>query len=159
MTTTDSLSRFQTFMAVYESCRASALGSALQMTPMAARAIGLICAFPGMTLHELSCILGGSQGQVIGAAFDLHHLGYIERIEERNDEGRRVLQPIRERMLGFDGYHRLVNNLAAEAGIAEQLEAVLPRFQDVLLKALEELQGDAESVRYQAQRRVLARVA
>ncbi|NLA18850.1 hypothetical protein [Burkholderia cepacia] len=78
MTTNDPLSRFHAFMTAYEGCRASALASALQMTPMAARALGLINAFPGMTLHELSCVLGGSQGQVIGAAFDLKHFGYID---------------------------------------------------------------------------------
>lgn len=159
MTTNDSLSRFHSFMAVYEGCRASALGNALQMTPMAARALSLICAFPGMTLHELSCILGGSQGQVIGAAFDLQYLGYVEMSEERNDDRRRVLRPIRERMFGFDGYQRLVGNLAADAGITGQLEALLPLLQDVLTKALEELQGDAQNVQYQAQRRILARVA
>lgn len=47
-------------MAAYDGCRASALASALQITPMAARALGLVNTFPGMTLHELSCILGGS---------------------------------------------------------------------------------------------------
>ncbi|WP_244111481.1 hypothetical protein [Burkholderia gladioli] len=72
MTTNNSLSRFHAFMAAYDGCRASALASALQITPMAARALGLINTFPGMTLHELSCILGGSQAQVIGAAFDLN---------------------------------------------------------------------------------------
>jgi hypothetical protein len=62
-------------------------------------------------------------------------------------------------MFGFAGYQRLVNNLAAEAGLADQLEALLPLYQDVLMKALEELQGDAQNIQYQAQRRILARVA
>lgn len=159
MTTNDSLSRFHAFMAAYDGCRASALANALQVTPMAARALGLINAFPGMTLHELSCILGGSQGQVIGAAFDLKHFGYIDMTDEQNDNRRCVLRPIRDKMFGFDGYQRLVNNLAAEAGLADQLEALLPLYQDVLMKALEELQGDAQNVQYQAQRRILARVA
>ncbi|KVG02000.1 hypothetical protein WJ21_06895 [Burkholderia vietnamiensis] len=159
MTTNDSLSRFHAFMAAYDGCRASALANALQVTPMAARALGLINAFPGMTLHELSCILGGSQGQVIGAAFDLKHFGYIDMTDEQNDNRRCVLRPIRDRMFGFDGYQRLVNNLAAEAGLADQLEALLALYQDVLMKALEELQGDAQNVQYQAQRRILARVA
>ncbi|AOI98721.1 MarR family transcriptional regulator [Burkholderia sp. LA-2-3-30-S1-D2] len=159
MTTNDSLSRFHAFMAAYDGCRASALANALQVTPMAARALGLINAFPGMTLHELSCILGGSQGQVIGAAFDLKHFGYIDMTDEQNDKRRCVLRPIRDKMFGFDGYQRLVNNLAAEAGLADQLEALLPLYQDVLMKALEELQGDAQNVQYQAQRRILARVA
>lgn len=125
MATDNPLARFHTFMTVYESCRASALGNALQMTPIAAHALDLIYAFPGMTLHELSCILGGSQGQIIGAVFDLQHLGYIEPIEERDDNGRRVLKPIKARMFGFDGYLRLANNLAADAGHVEQLEALL----------------------------------
>lgn len=129
------------------------------MTPAAARALTLICAFPGMTLHELSCTLGGSQGQVIGAVFDLQQFGYIEISEELNDDRRRILKPIKGRMLGFDGYQRLVSNLADDAGIAEPLAALLPLYQDVLTKALEELQGDAHSVQYQAQRRILARVA
>ncbi|WP_260429027.1 MarR family transcriptional regulator [Burkholderia sp. Bp9015] len=159
MTTNDSLSRFHAFMAAYDGCRASALANALQVTPMAARALGLINAFPGMTLHELSCILGGSQGQVIGAAFDLKHFGYIDMTDEQNDNRRCVLRPIRDRMFGFDGYQRLVNNLAAEAGLADQLEALLALYQDVLMKALEELQGDAQNVQCQAQRRILARVA
>ncbi|WP_256259310.1 MarR family transcriptional regulator [Burkholderia ubonensis] len=159
MTTNDPLSRFHAFITAYEGCRASALASALQVTPMAARALGLINAFPGMTLHELSCVLGGSQGQVIGAAFDLKHFGYIDITEEQNDNRRCVLRPIRDRMFGFDGYQRLVKNLASDAGIAERLDALLPLYQDVLMKALEELQGDAQSVQYQAQRRILARVA
>lgn len=96
------------------------------MTPIAARALTLICAFPGMTLHELSCTLGGSQGQVVGAVFDLQQFGYIEMSEELNDDRRRVLKPIKSRMLGFDGYQRLVNNLAEDAGIAESLAALLP---------------------------------
>ncbi|CAB3962188.1 MULTISPECIES: hypothetical protein [Burkholderia] len=61
-------------------------------------------------------------------------------------------------MFGFDGYQRLVSNLASDAGITGQLEALLPLLQDVLTKALEELQGDAQNVQYQAQRRILARV-
>ncbi|MGU7773678.1 MarR family transcriptional regulator [Burkholderia sp. MR1-5-21] len=158
MTTNDSLSRFHAFMAAYEGCRASALASALQVTPMAARALELVNTFPGMTLHELSCILGGSQGQVIGAAFDLKHLGYIDITEAQNDSRRCVLRPVRDKMSGFDGYQRLVNNLAAEAGLAGQLEALLPLYQDVLMKALEELQGDEQSAQYQAQRRILARM-
>ncbi|ABK07675.1 conserved hypothetical protein [Burkholderia cenocepacia HI2424] len=158
MTTNNSLSRFHAFMAAYDGCRASALASALQLTPMAARALGLINTFPGMTLHELSCILGGSQAQVIGAAFDLKHFGYIDMTDEQNDNRRCVLRPIRDKMFGFDGYQRLVNNLATDAGIADRLTALLPLYQDVLMKALEELQGDAQSVQYQAQRRILARV-
>ncbi|WP_369324425.1 MarR family transcriptional regulator [Burkholderia cepacia] len=158
MTTSDSLSRFHTFMSFYESCRASALGHALQMTPMAARALCLVRTFPGMTLHELGCILGGSQGQVIGAAFDLQHLGYIEIAEEGTDNRQRVLKPIRGRLFGFEGYDKLVFNLAAEAGVTEQLASLLPLYQDVLMKALEELQGDAQDIQYQAQRRILARV-
>lgn len=78
--------------------------------------------------------------------------------EEQNDSRRCVLRPIRERMFGFDGYQRLVSNLASDAGITGQLEALLPLLQDVLTKALEELQGDAQNVQYQAQRRILARV-
>jgi hypothetical protein len=74
-----------------------------------------------MTLHELSCILGGSQGQIIGAVFDLQHLRYIEIAEERNDNRQRVLKPIRERLFGFEGYDKLVFNLAAEAGVTERL--------------------------------------
>ncbi len=159
MTTNYSLSRFHAFTTAYEGCRASALASALQITPMAARALELINAFPGMTLHELSCVLGGSQGQVIGAAFDLKHFGYIDMTDEQNDNRRCVLRPIRDRMFGFDGYQRLVNNLATDAGIADHLTTLLPLYQDVLMKALEELQGDAQSVQYQAQRRILARVA
>ncbi|VWD61838.1 MarR family transcriptional regulator [Burkholderia contaminans] len=155
----DSLTKFHAFITVYEGCRASALSNALQMTPIAARALTLICAFPGMTLHELSCTLGGSHGQVIGAVFDLQQFGYIEIREELNDDRRRILTPLRNRMCGFDGYQHLVNNLAADAGIAEPLATLLPLYQDVLTKALEELQGDAHSVQYQAQRRVLARVA
>ncbi|KVK75671.1 hypothetical protein WS90_26480 [Burkholderia cepacia] len=155
----DALTKFHAFITVYEGCRASALSNALQMTPVAARALTLICEFPGMTLHELSCTLGGSQGQVIGAVFDLKQLGYIEISEERNDDRRRILKPIRDKMFGFDGYQRLVNNLAEDAGVAEPLAALLPLYQDVLTKALEELQGDAHSVQYQAQRRILARVA
>ncbi|WP_186106622.1 MarR family transcriptional regulator [Burkholderia gladioli] len=158
MTTSDSLSQFHTFMSVYESCRASALGHALQMTPMAARALCLVRTFPGMTLHELGCILGGSQAQVIGAAFDLQHLGYIEIAEEGDDNRQRVLKPIRGRLFGFEGYDKLVFNLAAEAGVTEQLASLLPLYQDVLMKALEELQGDAQNIQYQAQRRILARV-
>ncbi|WP_174962969.1 MULTISPECIES: MarR family transcriptional regulator [Burkholderia] len=155
----DALTRFHAFISVYEGCRASALSNALQMTPIAARALTLICAFPGMTLHELSCTLGGGQGQVIGAVFDLQQFGYIEISEEFNDDRRRVLKPINSRMFGFDGYQSLVSNLAVDAGIAEPLATLLPLYQDVLTKALEELQGDAHSVQYQAQRRVLARVA
>ena len=155
----DALTKFHAFITVYEGCRASALSNALQMTPVAARALTLICEFPGMTLHELSCTLGGSQGQVIGAVFDLQQLGYIEISEERNDDRRRILKPIRDKMFGFDGYQRLVNNLAEDAGVAEPLAALLPLYQDVLTKALEELQGDAHSVQYQAQRRILARIA
>ncbi|MBZ5793262.1 MarR family transcriptional regulator [Burkholderia contaminans] len=155
----DALTKFHAFITVYEGCRASALSNALQMTPVAARALTLICEFPGMTLHELSCTLGGSQGQVIGAVFDLQQLGYIEISEERNDDRRRILKPIRDKMFGFDGYQRLVNNLAEDAGVAEPLAALLPLYQDVLAKALEELQGDAHSVQYQAQQRILARVA
>ncbi|MDN7698156.1 hypothetical protein R0290_04420 [Burkholderia semiarida] len=82
----------------------------------------------GLTLHELSCVLGGSQGQVIGAAFDLKHFGYIDITEEQNDNRRCVLRPIRDRMFGFDGYLRLVNKLASDAGIAERLEALLPLY-------------------------------
>jgi len=82
-------------------------------------------AFPGMPLHELSWILGGSQGQVIGAAFDLKHLGYIDIAGEKNDNRRCVLRPIRDRMFGFDGYQGLVDNLARDAGIADRLNALL----------------------------------
>ncbi|KVN80028.1 hypothetical protein WL19_23200 [Burkholderia ubonensis] len=112
-----------------------------------------------MTLHELSCVLGGSQGQVIGSVFDLKHFGYIDMTDEQTDNGRCVLRPIRDKMFGFDGYQRLVNNLATDAGIADRLTVLLPLYQDVLMRALEELQGDAQSVQYQAQRRILARVA
>lgn len=96
---------------------------------------------------------------MIGAVFDLQQFGYIEIREELNDDRRRILTPLRNRMFGFDGYQHLVNNLAADAGIAEPLATLLPLYQDVLTTALEELQGDAHSVQYQAQRRILARVA
>ncbi|MDR6202530.1 MarR family transcriptional regulator [Paraburkholderia graminis] len=158
MSSTNAIVKFHAFTAVYESYRAAAFGRSWQMSPFAARALEIIGGIPSLTLQELQQILGGSQGQTIGAVFDLQQMGFIEKIEERNDQGSLLLKPIRERLYAVDAYRSLVDILAQETGISEKLADLLPQYQAVLMSALAELEGEAQGQPDCAQRHILERL-
>jgi len=154
----NSLSRFHSFMAVYEGCQSAAIGRALQTSSFAARILGIIGSVPSITLSELGRVVGGSRSQSISAALDLQHRGFIEKFEERDDHGSLLLTPVRGRFAALGAYRADIDRLATETGIGDQLALLLPQYQRVLLNALVRLCADHDFALNEVQLHLLAAV-
>jgi hypothetical protein len=150
---------FHALLTVYENCRASALGRALSLSQRETKALTMICAFPGITLNELSRVLDIPRAHGIGAIVELRERGYIDFDESDSGDHNVACHPIRSRTFGLDGHAQLFGKLLDETGESGQMEALLPIYRDVLEKSLDSLCAEERGVFQRMHQQLLERSA